>query len=102
MTGSEDGKKRRNTMSFVDWHKNPWTLGSYSFPRPNEVMRVGELLRTPFHGRLHFAGEHTCYAFPGYMEGALQSRLRAAEQIAVRDQIIAKRRHKTSTSARHK
>ena len=24
-------------------------------------------------GHLHFAGEHTCYAFVGYMEGALNS-----------------------------
>ena len=33
-------------------------------------------------GRLHFAGEHTCYAFMGFMEGALNSGVRAAARIA--------------------
>ena len=41
-----------------------------------------------FEGRLHFAGEHTCYAFTGYMEGALRSGLRVAEQLARRDGVI--------------
>ena len=35
-------------------------------------------------GRLHFAGEHTSYAFMGYMEGALNSGAAAAKRIAVR------------------
>jgi len=32
-------------------------------------------------GNLHFAGEHTSLAFQGYMEGAVQSGLRAAKEI---------------------
>jgi Flavin containing amine oxidoreductase len=32
-------------------------------------------------GRMYFAGEHTCPAFVGYMEGALQSGVRAASAI---------------------
>lgn len=73
---------------FMDWPSSPWTRGSYSFPAPGEVMRVGPLLRRPFRRKMHFAGEHTCYAFVGYMEGALQSGLRVAEQLARRDKII--------------
>jgi monoamine oxidase len=73
---------------FMDWPASKWTRGSYSFPAPGEVMRTGPLLRKGFMSRLHFAGEHTCNAFVGYMEGALQSGLRVAEQLARRDKII--------------
>ena len=74
---------------FMDWPGKKWTLGSYSFPKPGEVTRVGPLLRSGFKRKVHFAGEHTCYAFVGYMEGALQSGLRVAEQIARRDGVIS-------------
>ena len=80
--------RRMKKCKFMDWPGNKWTRGSYSFPAPGEVMRVGPLLRKPFHRRMHFAGEHTCYAFVGYMEGALQSGLRVAEQLARRDRVI--------------
>lgn len=73
---------------FMDWPNKKWTRGSYSFPAPNEVTQVGPLLHKPFHRRLHFAGEHTSYAFPGYMEGALRSGMRVAEQLARRDKVI--------------
>jgi monoamine oxidase len=73
---------------FMDWLGDPWTRGSYSFPAPGEVTRVGPLMHQSFKERLHFAGEHTCYAFTGYMEGALRSGLRVAEQIARRDGVI--------------
>ena len=76
---------------FVDWPHNQWTLGAYSFAALGEITRVGRSIRAPYHGRLHFAGEHTSYAFPGYMEGALESGLRVAEQIAVRDHVIVRR-----------
>jgi monoamine oxidase len=81
------GYQARNGQ-FMDWLDDPWTRGSYSFPKPGEVTRVGPLMHQSFNGRLHFAGEHTCYAFTGYMEGALRSGLRVAEQIARRDKVI--------------
>jgi monoamine oxidase len=34
---------------------------------------------------MHFAGEHTCYKFVGYMEGALSSGVSVARRIALRD-----------------
>jgi monoamine oxidase len=83
---------------FIDWPANKWTRGAYSFAAPKEIMRVGPLMRTPYHGRLHFAGEHTSYAFPGYMEGALESGLRVAEHIAKRDGLIVKRARKARRS----
>jgi monoamine oxidase len=66
---------------FMGWPDDPWTRGSYSFPAPGQITRLGSKLVDGL-GRLHFAGEHTCYKFAGYMEGALQSGIRAARQIA--------------------
>ena len=81
-------KKTSRNGVFMNWPSKRWTRGSYSFPEPGEVTRVGPLLRSGFKQRVHFAGEHTCYAFTGYMEGALQSGLRVAEQLARRDRVI--------------
>jgi len=72
---------------FEDWPANEWVKASYAFPRPDEILKCGRFL-SEGRGRLHFAGEHTCYAFIGYMEGALQSGLRVAERLAKRDGVI--------------
>jgi monoamine oxidase len=69
---------------FMDWPGEMWTGAGYSFPAPGQVTTVGPLLRAGL-GRLHFAGEHTCYQFVGYMEGALNSGVSVAKRIAQRD-----------------
>jgi monoamine oxidase len=66
---------------FMDWPSDPWVKGSYSFPAPGEVTALGPQMQQPLGGRVFLAGEHTCYAFVGYMEGALQSGARAAKRI---------------------
>lgn len=71
---------------FMDWPRQQWTMASYSFPAPGEVTRVGPLLRKG-HGHVHFAGEHTCYKFVGYMEGALNSGVALAGRLAARDGV---------------
>jgi monoamine oxidase len=71
---------------YMDWPKEPWAGASYSFPAPGQVTTVGPLLARPhMGGRLHIAGEHACYMFVGYMEGALQSGARVAKVLAARD-----------------
>lgn len=72
---------------FMDWPSDPWSKGSYSFPAPGQVTTQGPTLRGGL-GRLHFAGEHTSYAFMGYMEGALESGAAAARRIAQRDGVV--------------
>jgi monoamine oxidase len=71
---------------FLDWVGDPWCGAGYSFPAPGQVTTVGPVLRKGL-GRLQFAGEHACYAFVGYMEGALQSGAAAARRIAARDGV---------------
>jgi len=70
---------------FMDWPSEKWAKASYHFPRKNEVTTWGPLWKAGHDGWLHFAGEHTCYAFMGYMEGALSSGYRLARRLAVRD-----------------
>lgn len=65
---------------FMNWVGDPWTLAGYSFPAPGQVVTQGPLLQQGL-GRLHFAGEHACYQFVGYMEGALHSGVAAARRI---------------------
>jgi monoamine oxidase len=72
---------------FMDWPAVPWTLASYSFAAPGEVTTMGPILHQGIAGRLHFAGEHACYKFAGYMEGALQSGIAVARRLAVRDGV---------------
>jgi monoamine oxidase len=70
--------------TFMAWPLEPWTGGGYSSPAPGEVCTAGKRLSEPFHDRLFFAGEHTCPAYYGYMEGALQSGKTAAARILER------------------
>jgi monoamine oxidase len=68
----------------MNWPSDPQTLAGYSFPAPGQVTTVGPLLAKGL-GRLHFAGEHACYKFVGYMEGALTSGATVALRLATRD-----------------
>jgi monoamine oxidase len=71
----------------MDWPGMQWVGASYSFPAPGQVTTVGPMLRRGL-GRIHFAGEHCCYKFVGYMEGALSSGVELAKRIAERDGVV--------------
>ncbi len=64
----------------MDWPGDSNTRASYSFPAPSQLTRSGRILAEGL-GNLHFAGEHCCPGFVGYMEGALQSGIAAAKRI---------------------
>ena len=74
-----------------DWLGDPYSRGSYSFPAPGQVTVAGPLLAEGILGRLHFAGEHCCYAFTGWMEGALSSGVRLARRLCERDGLVKPR-----------
>lgn len=71
---------------FIDWPSDPWAQAGYSSPAPGQIMIFGPILYAGL-GRLHFAGEHTSFAFGGYMEGALHSGATLAKRLAQRDGI---------------
>lgn len=72
---------------FMDWPGEQWTGAGYAFPAPGEVTSVGPHLRRGL-GRIHFAGEHACYQFVGYMEGALHSGVSLARRLGQRDGLV--------------
>lgn len=79
---------KENTVAtrYMDWPKDPWVMASYSFPAPGQVTSIGPALQQAYMGgRLHLAGEHCCYKFVGYMEGALSSGISVAKRLARRD-----------------
>lgn len=63
----------------VSWALEPYSGGSWTAYAPGQVTAYWRALREP-SGRLHMAGEHTD-AYSGYMEGAIRSGRRVAQQI---------------------
>lgn len=61
------------------WDADPWARGDYAWFAPGELGAFLPHLARP-EGRVHFAGDHTS-ALPGWMQGALGSGLRAAEEV---------------------
>jgi len=61
------------------WDDEPFSRGGYAWFRPGELAAHSTALRAP-EGPLHFAGEHTS-ATSGWMEGALESGERAADEV---------------------
>jgi monoamine oxidase len=64
--------------TFVNWPGNPAVRTGYSCPELGQVVNRQKTYLTPYEGRLFVAGEHTSPAWFGFMEGALESGLRAA------------------------
>jgi monoamine oxidase len=82
------GKEIKGQIKFMNWPTETWAKASYYFPRVNEITEWGPFWKNGYDGWLHFAGEHTSYAFVGYMEGALSSGYRLARRLAVRDALL--------------
>jgi monoamine oxidase len=66
----------------VVWEDDPWARGGYAYFHPGFAPRLREWLGRPA-GRVLFAGEHTSLRWQGYMNGAVESGLRAAAEAAV-------------------
>ncbi len=64
-----------------DWTAERWSKGCYVgiFP-PGVLTAHGAALREPF-GRIHWAGTETATIWNGYMDGAIESGMRAAHEI---------------------
>lgn len=70
-------------VHYVDksWTEDEWARGCYAgfFP-PGVWTSAGEALRTPV-GRIHWAGTETATVWNGYIDGAIQSGERAADEV---------------------
>jgi monoamine oxidase len=63
------------------WDADPWSRGGYAFFDPSFDPSLRAWLARPAPP-LFFAGEHTSIKWQGYMNGAVESGRRAAEEIA--------------------
>ena len=65
------------------WHADPWSGGAINahFP-PGVLTTLGHALRRPV-GRIHWAGTETAPRWFGFIEGAIRSGERAAEEVSV-------------------
>lgn len=77
------GEKALHPIDYTehDWTREQWTGGGPTAIYPPGVMSVhGRHIRTP-HGRVHWAGTETSTYWTGYMDGAVRSGKRAAQEV---------------------
>ena len=68
-------------MRAHDWAGDPYSRGTWTVLRPGQVHAAWSALRTP-EGRVHFAGAHTALRWPSFMDGAVESGHRVADEVA--------------------
>jgi monoamine oxidase len=64
----------------MTWEDDPWAQGGYAYFDPGFDPAWRPWLARP-HGRILFAGEQTSIKWQGYMNGAVESGLRAAAEV---------------------
>jgi monoamine oxidase len=76
------GPKSRDAIGYVekDWATDPWSTGCITPLTPGMLVAGGEHLRLP-SGRIHWAGTESAKRWCGYMDGAVSSGVRAADEV---------------------
>jgi monoamine oxidase len=80
------GPNALQPTAFVEknWLEDPWSRGCYvGVMGPGTMTSYGSALREPC-GRIHWAGTETATEWMGYIEGAIQSGERVAEEISIK------------------
>ncbi|KAH8702931.1 amine oxidase [Phaeosphaeriaceae sp. PMI808] len=83
LVGKELASKAQNVLeiNYMEWTKEDFILGAPTAGfGPGMLRKYGTAFRQPF-GDLHFAGTELAYEWKGYLEGAITSGQRAAEEI---------------------
>lgn len=77
------GAEAATPLEYVDcnWNNEEWSSGGYAaHTKLGVITQYGDALRTPF-AHIHWAGTETATEFTGYYEGALESAIRAAQEV---------------------
>ena len=76
------GEQALSPLRYVDhcWADERWAGGCAGVARPGILTAAGDSARTP-HGRVHWAGTETAVQWNGYIEGAVRSGIRAADEV---------------------
>jgi monoamine oxidase len=64
-----------------DWAGDPYSRGTWSFLRPGQIHSAWSALRAR-EGRVHFGGAHPALRWPSFMDGAIESGFRVAQEVA--------------------
>jgi monoamine oxidase len=81
--GALFGPRATRPLEYLDhdWTSEPWSRGCYAgLMAPGVLTSVGHALAEPV-GRIHWAGTETARRWNGYMEGAVASGERAADEV---------------------
>lgn len=76
-------RARTDAVAYLDksWAGDRWSRGCYeAFTPPGVLLGYGKALRKPV-GRIHWAGTETATVWNGYMDGAVESGQRAAQEV---------------------
>ena len=68
------------------WDRYPWSRGSYSLLRPGQYTAFHGIEHLP-EGRVRFSGEQSSAEWYGYLNGAVESGLRAAREVLAATRI---------------
>ncbi|MEN8181833.1 MAG: FAD-dependent oxidoreductase [Myxococcota bacterium] len=71
-----------NTLAY-DWHLDPYSLGTWCILRKGQMTRFLAALRES-HGRVHFAGSDLALGWRGFIDGAIESGNRVAQEVIAR------------------
>ena len=77
------GDGARDVVQYADhvWEDDPWSGGCYgAFAPPGVWTSVGSVIRAP-SGVIHWAGTETATRWSGYIDGAISSGLRVADEV---------------------
>jgi monoamine oxidase len=77
------GEKALSPLGYMeaDWGAEPYSRGGYAgIPTPGMILDHGPALSEPV-GRVHWAGAETASEWNGYMDGAVESGERAAQEV---------------------
>lgn len=80
------GDEARKPTEYIDqdWPAETWSRGCYEgFMPPGVMTAYGDALRAPVD-RIHWAGTETALEHTGYMDGAIESGYRAADEVLER------------------
>jgi monoamine oxidase len=78
--GTPPDRMRLLSSHVMTWEDDPWARGGYAYFDPGYDPTLRAWLPRA-HGAILFAGEHTSCRWQGYMNGAVESGLRAAAEI---------------------
>jgi monoamine oxidase len=77
------GDEARNPVRYIDksWAADRWARGCYvGFTPPGVLVGYRQAIREPV-GPIHWAGTETASEWAGYMDGAIDSGIRAAGEV---------------------